>query len=105
MTDQDDTGAKAPLTFRDALHKVWQADKYPILGNEDWRAAARLDAEALEMAATAIPSPDDPPEFALWLAILLKPGVKNDERGEVMTALHDFFDPEDEPAEPPPRSP
>ncbi len=100
MRDQDSTRAKPPLTFREALHKVWKADKYPILGNEDWRAAARLDAEALELAASAVPSPDDPPEFALWLGVLLKPGVRSDERDEVMTALHDLFDPEVEPTEP-----
>ena len=97
MAKQDDARPAAPLTFREALCKVWQADKYPILGNADWPAAARADAEALALAATAIPSPDDPPEFALWLAILLKPGLKSNERGEVMTALHDFFDPDDEP--------
>lgn len=61
MTKQEDTRPKAPLTFGEALCKVWEADKYPILGNEDWRAAARQDAETLEMAATAAPSPDDPP--------------------------------------------
>ena len=34
------------LTLREALHGIWRPDKYPILGNADWIAAARLDREA-----------------------------------------------------------
>lgn len=84
-----------PLTMRDALHGIWQADKYPILGNEDWRAAARLDAEALERAATAVMSPGDRPEFAEWIAALRRPDLPGDERDEIMYAIHDLFEPEE----------
>lgn len=37
-----------PLTMRDALRGVWEAARYPIRGNEDWRAAAAMDGAALE---------------------------------------------------------
>ena len=83
-----------PLTMRAALRRIWQADKYPILGNEDWRHAAILDREALEATATALPSPADPPEFAVWIAALRNPRLANDEREAIMFALHDLFDPE-----------
>jgi hypothetical protein len=91
VTRQD---TAAPLTLRKALRGIWQADKYPILGNEDWRVAARLDAEALERAGSAVPSPDDEPEFAAWIATLRNPELPADEREEIMFALHDLFDPE-----------
>jgi len=38
--------------------------------------------------------PDDPPEFADWIATLLDPSSPEDEREEVMSALYDLFDPE-----------
>jgi hypothetical protein len=61
MTNANSRPAAEKITFREALRGIWQADKYPILGNEDWRVAARLDAEALERAGSAMPSPDDQP--------------------------------------------
>lgn len=85
----------APLTLREALHGIWQADKYPILGNEDWRAAARLDAEALERAGRAVMSPADRPEFAEWIAALRDPKLPGPKREEIMFAIHDLFEPED----------
>jgi hypothetical protein len=91
-----------PLSLREALRQIWLADKYPCPGNEDWRVAARLHAEALERAATAVPAPDDLPEFAEWIATLLKPGLSGDEREEIIFALHDFFDPEPEVSTPAP---
>lgn len=45
------------VTVREALRLLWEADRYPILGNADWRASDRLKA------ALAVPSPDDPLEF------------------------------------------
>ena len=84
-----------PLTLRAALRGIWEADKYPIRGNEDWRVAARLDAEALEKAASAVPTSDDPPEFARWIATLRDPQVPRDVREQTMSALHDLFDPEE----------
>ena len=92
MTGQG-TGAP-PLTQREALRRIWQADKYPILGNADWREAAILDREALDAAAAAVPSSDDRPEFAAWIMALRNPRIPNHEREEIMFALHDLFDPE-----------
>lgn len=84
-----------PITLHDALHGIWQADKYPVLGNEDWREARRLDAEALERAGWAVMSPGDRPEFAAWIAALRNPSLPGDEREEIMYAIHDLFEPDD----------
>jgi hypothetical protein len=46
MTGQGVDTPQSPLTLRDALRQIWEADKYPIRGNEDWRAAAAMSAEA-----------------------------------------------------------
>lgn len=78
--------------MREALRQIWLADNYPILGNEDWRASAFLNAEMLEKAASAMPEPDDPPEFARWIADLHDPRLPNTVREEIMFALHDLFD-------------
>ena len=83
-----------PLTMRMALRDIWQAARYPIRGNEDWRAAAAMDAAALERAGTAVPSPDDPPEFARWIAALRDPRLPDSEREDIMSAIYDLFDPE-----------
>lgn len=83
-----------PFTLRDALHQIWQAARYPILGNEDWRIAARLDAEAIERAATAVPGPDDPPEAARWIAALRDPQLPDSEREDILSAIYDVFDPD-----------
>jgi hypothetical protein len=66
----------------EALHQIWQAASYPIRGNEDWRIAARMDAEALERAGKALPAADDPPEFAAWIAALRDPRIPDIEREE-----------------------
>lgn len=95
MTRQRIDTPPSPLTLRDALRAIWEADKYPILGNEDWRAAATLSAEALEGAAKAVPASDDPPEFAQWITALRDPQVPRGMREEIMSALHDLFDPEE----------
>jgi hypothetical protein len=83
----------APITAREALRLVWEAERYPIRGNEDWRSAAALTKEALARAATATASPDDPPELAGWLAELcsgqLTPG------DGIMDGLYALFDPTD----------
>ena len=80
-----------PLTMRMALRQIWEAARYPIRGNEDWAIAARLDAEALARATTAVPEPGDPPEFTQWLAALRDPGLSNDGREEILFALGTFF--------------
>jgi hypothetical protein len=87
--------AKPPLTMREALRGIWQADKCPILGNEDCREQAILEAAALDRAATAVPAPDDSPEFGQWITALRDPQVPRDVREEIMSALHDLFDPEE----------
>jgi len=83
-----------PLTTREALREIWQAASYPIRGNEDWRIAARMDAEALERAGEAVPGPDDPPEFAMWIAALRDPQIPDIEREDIMSAIYDLFDPD-----------
>jgi hypothetical protein len=83
----------APLTMREALRLIWQAAKYPILGNEDWRVGERMDAEALERAGTAVQAPDDPPEFVAWIAALRDPKLPDDEREDILSAIYDVFDP------------
>lgn len=83
--------AAAPLTVREALRLFWEAEHYPIRGNEDVRVAERMDREALAKAEGAIPSPNDPPEFAQWLATLRDPRVPNDVRGDILFALDPFF--------------
>lgn len=82
------------LSQREALRGIWEADRYPIRGNEDWRIAARRDAEALERAATAVPETGDPPEFAGWIAALRNPKVSDLEREDIMSAIYVLFEPE-----------
>jgi hypothetical protein len=84
-----------PLSLREALRGIWQADKYPILGNEDWAVGARLDAEALERAATASAAADDAPEWAEWIAALRDPQLPGSLREGIMYAIHDLFEPEE----------
>ena len=86
-----------PMTVRDVLRLVLQADAYPILGNEDVPVALRMERAALQHAETAVSSPDDPPEFARWLKALRQPGIGQDEREEVLGAMYAYFDPEGTP--------
>ena len=89
-----ETADTRPFTTRDALRQIWKAASYPIRGNEDWRIAAKRDAEALEQAGTAVDAPDDPPEFAAWIAALRDPKLPNHERDDIMSSLYDLFDPD-----------
>jgi hypothetical protein len=59
--------------------------------NEDWPVAARMEAAALEKAATAVASPDDPPEFGRWLEALRNGGLTTNAREEIYWAIHDYF--------------
>jgi hypothetical protein len=91
-----DQGSRMPaLTLREALRQIWVAAKYPIRGNEDWRAAEAADAAALQLAGTALPTPDDPPEFAQWIAALRNPHLPDDEREDIMSAIYDLFEPDE----------
>ena len=88
-----DTNA-ALLTVHEALRLIWEADRYPILGNEDRRAADALERDALAKAAQAVPCAGDPPEFADWLAMLRDQAISNHDRFAVMEKLYDLFKPD-----------
>ena len=79
------------IAAREVLRLLWEADSYPRIGNEDWPIAAGMEAEALMKAETAVASPDDPPEFARWLAALQSRDLSSDDREEVYWAIHDYF--------------
>ncbi len=95
MTNPAIDATKRQLTMREALRQIWEADKYPIRGNEDWRVATRLDAEALERASAAVQAPDEPPEFAEWIAGLRNPDLPIDRRDSIISAIHNLFQPEE----------
>ena len=88
-------GEPGPPTVRDVLRLLWDADRYPHLGNEDNRIADILEEEALAAAPHAVRCPDDPPELAEWLAILQDGKLSNDARASVMSKLYDLFDSDD----------
>ncbi len=96
MTGKD-VDTPVPLTVREVLCLVLEADKYPCIGNEDWPKAERMGAAALEKAKIAFSSPDDPPEFARWLRDLQRPDLTHNEREEILWAMYDYFEPGDEP--------
>jgi hypothetical protein len=79
------------ITVRDVLRLLLEADSYPRIGNGDWPAAARMEAAALAKAAVAVAGPDDPPQFAQWLAALQRPGLTLDGREEINWAIQDYF--------------
>jgi hypothetical protein len=79
------------ITVREVIRLLWEADSYPRLGNADWPAAARMEAVALEKAATAVPLPNDPREFGRWLEALQRHGLSEDEREEIYWAIYDYF--------------
>ena len=80
------------ITVREVLRLLLEADSYPCLGNDDWRIADRMEAEALGKAAGARSSPGDPPEYGRWLEALRKPDLRNPERDEIYADMHDHFD-------------
>ena len=95
---QPQAGSPAtPMTVRDVLFMVLQADAYPILGNEDVPVALCMQCEMLQHAATAVCSPEDPPEFAHWLAALQQPDLGTDAREEILWAMYGYFDPNKRP--------
>ncbi|MGO8868140.1 MAG: hypothetical protein ACLQME_16735 [Alphaproteobacteria bacterium] len=83
--------SEAAITVREVLRLLLEADAYPRLGNADWITADRMEATALDRAETAIASPDDPPQFRLWLGALRKPGIRNDEREGIYAAMQEYF--------------
>jgi hypothetical protein len=72
LRKKGDAMTEARVTVREVVRLLLEADSYPRLGNEDWPVAARMEAAALEKAATAVASPHDPPEFRGWLEALQK---------------------------------
>lgn len=96
MTDRSQQRETTPITTREVLRLVWEADSYPHLGNEDERVSILLMREALAKAEHAVPGPDDPPEFATWLTALRNGNLTFDQRDTIMEALYDLFDPSEE---------
>ena len=94
-TNVNERAAKppAPITVREALRLMWEAEHYPVRGNEDWREAAAFGKKARAQAATAKTSPDDPPEFGPWLAALCCGQLAPDERDRIMDELYALFAP------------
>jgi hypothetical protein len=84
--------SEGPIAVREVVRRLWKADSYPCRGNEDWAVAARMEQAALATAATAVASPDDPPEFAQWLKTLQTTDLSVNEREEIYWAIHDYFD-------------
>jgi hypothetical protein len=80
------------ITVREVVRLLWKADSYPCRGNEDWAVAAGMEEAALATAATAVASPDDPPEFAEWLKTLQRTDLSANEREETYWAIHDYFE-------------
>jgi hypothetical protein len=93
MMAHNTSPAAKSITDREALRLFWEADRYPILGNHDLREAEALDREAAAKAATAVPSPDDPPEFREWLTALSSERLTQNERDDIMEELYALFDP------------
>jgi hypothetical protein len=89
-----EAATSVPLTLRDGLRLIWQAAKYPVLGNGDYQLALAEDAKALERAATAIEGPDDAPEFALWIEALRDPDLPGYQREDIISAIYDVFEPD-----------
>jgi len=82
---------EARITVREVVRLLLEADSYPRLGNEDWPVAAHMEAAAIEKAAPAVASSDDPPEFAVWLEALRRRELSTEEREEIYWAIHDYF--------------
>jgi hypothetical protein len=56
------------------------------------RGHGKAEREVLTVAAHAMPSPDDPPEFRQWLDALCRPHLTNDERGDILFAMAAWFE-------------
>jgi len=81
-----------PPTIQQVLRLLWEADRYPHLGNEDNRVVALLEKEAFALACHAVPSLGDPPEFAKWLSLLQDQKLSADAHDTIMAKLNEIFD-------------
>jgi hypothetical protein len=86
---------EAAISMRDAVLEVWKTDRIPCNNMYDAREIKQAEAEALAKAVDAVPSPDDPPEFAVWLDTLRRPNLTNTEWDEVFDAMYAYFEPDE----------
>ncbi len=86
--------ATPPISTREVLLLLLNAYRWPCHNMYDVREAELAEAEALAKARHAVPSPDDPPEFAAWLTALLAPDRTAEAREEAFDAICEYFDPE-----------
>lgn len=64
------SSANQPLTVREVPHLIWEADRYPCLGNGDIQIADLLEEEALAKACDAIPQPPRDSRFQKFFIVL-----------------------------------
>jgi hypothetical protein len=86
--------AETAISVRDAVVEVWKTDRIPVNNSYDYQGVLQAEAKALAKATIAIPSPDDPPEFLLWIETLRKPDITGDEREAVYDAMYAYFEPD-----------
>jgi hypothetical protein len=89
--------AQEPISVREVILRVLASDKYPCYNILDCQYARGLEKDALEKADSAIPSPDDPPDFSRWLEVLRQPDLTIDGREAIYDEIHDYFEPEGTP--------
>jgi len=80
------------VTIREVLRLLLVVDAFPRQNNVERERAQELEAAALAKGEGATGSPDDPPEFRIWLDALRRPGIRNDEREAVYDAMYDYFE-------------
>jgi hypothetical protein len=87
--------AQEPISIRNVILSLLTSDKCQCYSILDVQYAQRLEKDALDKAETAIPSPDDPPEFSRWLDMLRQPDLTTDGREAIYDEIHDYFEPEE----------
>jgi hypothetical protein len=88
------------VTICEVLRLLLVVDAFPRQSNADRERAQELVAAALAKGEGATGSPDDPPEFRVWLDALRRPDIRNDEREAVYGAMYDYFEASGTPAPP-----
>ena len=64
------SSANQPLTIREVLHLIWEADRYPCPRNGDIQIADLLEEEALAKARDAIHQPPRDSRFQKFFIVL-----------------------------------